>query len=97
VPRVHHWHRAASSVIIRQSAAPSPEEIKAVYQYIRIVIQEDLAGLPDLTREKDMQRQRWCQVLTLAIATLAMVTIIAFIDEPAIAAEQTVTVYKTPT
>ena len=44
-----------------------------------------------------MQRQQWCQVLSLAIATLAMVTIIAFIDEPAIAAEQTVTVYKTPT
>jgi hypothetical protein len=44
-----------------------------------------------------MPRKRLCQGLTLAIATLAMVTIISFVDEPAVSAEQTVTVYKTPT
>jgi hypothetical protein len=44
-----------------------------------------------------MPDKRVSQLLILAIATLAMVTIITFIDEPTIAAEQTVTVYKTPT
>lgn len=44
-----------------------------------------------------MQRKRLYQVLTLAIAALAMVAIVSFMDEPAISAEQTVTVYKTPT
>ena len=44
-----------------------------------------------------MQRKRLYQGLTLAMAILAMVTIISFIDEPAISAEQTVAVNKTPT
>jgi hypothetical protein len=65
--------------------------------YIRVVTKEGLAGRRGLIWEKDMQRKRWCQVLTLAIATLAIVTIMSFIDEPAISAEQTVVVYKTPT
>jgi hypothetical protein len=44
-----------------------------------------------------MPRKRLYQVLALTMATLVMVTIISFIDKPAISAEQTVTVYKTPT
>ena len=43
-----------------------------------------------------MTRTRWCQVLTLAMATLAAVTALSCMA-PARAAGQTVTVYKTPT
>jgi hypothetical protein len=43
-----------------------------------------------------MTRTRWSQVLTLAMATLAAVSTMSFLA-PAIAAGQTVTVYKTPT
>jgi hypothetical protein len=43
-----------------------------------------------------MPRTQWGQVLTLALATLAAVSTMSFIV-PAIAAGQTVIVYKTPT